>query len=75
MSGNLENINPETDALTGMFKKHDEALAAIERVREIHRPNVASNIVWRFESENDCSVCDETYPCPTIRALDSGQDD
>jgi hypothetical protein len=35
MSGNVENIDPETDALTGMFREHDEALAAIQRVRDL----------------------------------------
>ncbi len=51
--------------------ERDEALAAIERVRELHEP-----------LECPCGTCDvvicaeclsEAHPCPTIRALDGGE--
>jgi hypothetical protein len=70
MSGNVENIDPETDALTGMFKEHDEALSAIERVRDLHEE------VPCTEEGECCQICDYcgvVYPCPTIKALDGEQ--
>ena len=73
MTRNLENIDPETDALTGMFKEHDQALEAIQRVRELHKP-FEDEVYIGKELGFICDHCyNEKYPCPTIQALDGEQ--
>lgn len=37
--------------------------SAVQRVRDLHRP-------WS-ESPNRCVVCDEIYPCRTLKALEA----
>jgi len=53
---------------------HDEALAAIQRVCDLHKPIYEGG--W-MEAEGGafyCSSCvDMLYPCPTIKALEGEQ--
>ena len=48
---------------------YDKALAAIQRVRELHVPEPC----WCCE-DVFCANCDETYPCSTKRELDGEQE-
>lgn len=47
------------------FAPYEAALAAVQRVRELH---------WEFKDsemrESWCNHSGNTYPCPTIKALD-----
>ena len=45
-----------------------DALAAIERVRALHVPQVVA--VHESGPETWCPECGAHYPCPTIRAID-----
>lgn len=64
------------DALESVRAERDAALAAIDRVRVLHR---RLNIVDEVTDErlgDACEVCSEiesyelTWPCPTVAALD-----
>ena len=49
------------------------AIAAVARVRELHRPYQST--IWSHDSQQaitvtTCRCGSEQYPCPTIKALD-----
>jgi hypothetical protein len=61
------------------FKPYADALAAIQRVRELHAPtgevvrcpdNKPGCCVIHYSNRRVCSNCYGVYPCTTIRALD-----
>lgn len=61
--------------MTYFLVEANEAKEAIERVREIHKPYVVSGMACSCcKLSTECSVCDESYPCPTIKALDGEQE-
>ena len=49
------------------IKSEQEALAAIQRVRELH--------IQETEISEFCEECLAIYPCPTIKALNGEQND
>jgi len=49
------------------IKSEQEALAAIQRVRELH--------IQETEISEFCEECLAIYPCPTIKALDGDQNE
>jgi hypothetical protein len=58
-----------TKPLTGGIAS--EYKQAIERVRELHYRYNAGTACDCCESEPDeCVICGDYYPCPTIKALD-----
>ena len=57
----------ERDDLSAMKAERDALAAAVERVRELHKPEG----IHRF-----CSMCAyRPWPCPTIRALNESETD
>ena len=70
------------DAATELRAERDAALAAIERVRAIHKVKHGEKPVWalggiqgvhkptRFEKYSMCEGRSATWPCPTVAALD-----
>jgi hypothetical protein len=45
---------------------HEEALAAIQRVRDLHYTTLYT--------DDECVGCGHYYPCPTIEALGGEQE-
>lgn len=70
---------PYADRLGAAFARVDELEDALARVREIHAPIEALNIRHHPNSRTTyvCSGCGtddgnwQTWPCPTMRALES----
>jgi hypothetical protein len=52
----------------------NEALEAIQRVRELHTLIVEQAQCCKDCEYRYCSDCDQDYPCPTIQALDGEQE-
>lgn len=57
------------DALEAATSERDAALAAVDRVRAIHAPEVLG-IHEGYGEEVWCPTCEHHYPCPTVAALD-----
>lgn len=55
-------------ALEAATRERDAALAAIERVRAIHRPESNERYTWCVGCSTD--EYPEDWPCPTVAALD-----
>ena len=51
-------------------KGMQDSIAAIQRVRNLHKPIADIYSITGF----DCRQCGGTYPCTTIRALDGEQE-
>ena len=65
--GELRTILDPLPALLDAAAERDALAAAVERVRELHKPEG----IHRF-----CSMCAyRPWPCPTIRALDESETD
>jgi hypothetical protein len=68
----MSDFKEKLDALCDSYELEIYALdATIQRVRELHRYlpcNCGDGICTGF-----CEVCDDEYPCPTIKALDGEQ--
>ena len=50
-----------------LIKETQNALDAIERIRELHR-----GYYWTSEDRQMCNQCTMPYPCLTIQAINDG---
>lgn len=62
----LRNANADlTDDFVGVVAEIDRLHAAVEQVRTLH-----AKIFWGNDDYHECLLCEEPYPCHTLRALD-----
>lgn len=71
----------EEEQLIRKLDAGDKALDAIERVRDLHRPDkpylgaTDARSVTADKLITPCYSCEQEYPCSTIRALDGETDE
>ena len=60
------------EVVEGLFKRAEQAEAAIARVRELHHSKLDRHPQGDVQR---CIACLDLWPCPTIRAIEGSSDE